>query len=307
VEAYERFYAEETKDGPPPPRPVPHESVHQTAKVQISSSSSSIHPKPVQTTTALSRESSLASSAGASLSRGDSMDATDGAGEFPAAESGKFFFYNPNAKAGERSTKKADKEEKKKKKKAAKVVDVGDGTADVDVNPNPKPKPRREKPKKSSATPEAAPETEDKKTAADMGSIVARLEEDRDDYLAAVKALSDLGPAPPASSTPFLHWTEYREIRSSSPDDGSVSARGPDADQVHHREASRGGAPCEGAPRHRRRRRHARASTLAPVPGRLPADPGAEAVALGSSGVRRSYRRGRGRRGRRRVDVRRRR
>ena len=220
VEAYERFYAEETIDGPPPPRPVPHESVHQTAKVQISSSSSSIHPKPVQTT-ALSRESSLASSAGASLSRGDSMDATDGAGEFPAAESGKFFFYNPNAKAGERSTKKADKEEKKKKKKAAKVVDVGDGTADVDVNPNPNPKPRREKPKKSSATPEAAPETEDKKTAADMGSIVARLEEDRDDYLAAVKALSDLGPAPPASSTPFLHWTEYREIRL-SPEDGSV-------------------------------------------------------------------------------------
>ena len=59
-----------------------------------------------------------------------------------------------------------------------------------------------------------------------MGSIVARLEEDRDDYLAAVKALSDLGPAPPASSTPFLHWTEYREIRLSL-HDGSVSHADP--------------------------------------------------------------------------------
>ena len=44
------------------------------------------------------------------------MDATIvGAGEFPAAESGKFFFYNPNANAGERKEKKSDKEEKKKK------------------------------------------------------------------------------------------------------------------------------------------------------------------------------------------------
>lgn len=139
------------------------------------------------------------------------MDATIvGAGEFPAAESGKFFFYNPNANAGERKEKKRDKEEKKKKK-SAKVVDVGDGTAPVDA-----PKPKRDKPKKSPPAPkpiaETSPTNEDKKTAADMGSIVARLEEDRDDYLAAVKALSDLGEAPPVSPPPFLHWTEYREI-----------------------------------------------------------------------------------------------
>ena len=199
VEAYERFYAEAVGDAPPPP---PRPSLDERTTV-------SSPPRPAA---ALSRSSSFASSAGASLSRGDSgLDATIvGAGEFPAAESGKFFFYNPNANAGERKEKKSDKEEKKKKK-SAKVVDVGDGTAPVDA-----PKPKRDKPKKSPPAPEPIAETsptnEDKKTAADMGSIVARLEEDRDDYLAAVKALSDLGEAPPVSPPPFLHWTEYREI-----------------------------------------------------------------------------------------------
>lgn len=201
VEAYERFYAEAVGDAPPPP---PRPSLDERTTV-------SSPPRP-PTAAALSRSSSFASSAGASLSRGDSgLDATIvGAGEFPAAESGKFFFYNPNANAGERKEKKGDKEEKKKKK-SPKVVDVGDGTAPVDA-----PKPKRDKPKKSPSAPEPIAETsptnEDKKTAADMGSIVARLEEDRDDYLAAVKALSDLGEAPPVSPPPFLHWTEYREI-----------------------------------------------------------------------------------------------
>lgn len=207
VEAYERFYAEAVGDAPPPP---PRPSLNERTTV----SSPPGPPKPTvpPSAAALSRSSSFASSAGASLSRGDSgLDATIvGAGEFPAAESGKFFFYNPNANAGERKEKKRDKEEKKKKK-SAKVVDVGDGTAPVDA-----PKPKRDKPKKSPPAPkpiaETSPTNEDKKTAADMGSIVARLEEDRDDYLAAVKALSDLGEAPPVSPPPFLHWTEYREI-----------------------------------------------------------------------------------------------
>lgn len=207
VEAYERFYAEAVGDAPPPP---PRPSLNERTTV----SSPPGPPKPTvpPSAVALSRSSSFASSAGASLSRGDSgLDATIvGAGEFPAAESGKFFFYNPNANAGERKEKKRDKEEKKKKK-SAKVVDVGDGTAPVDA-----PKPKRDKPKKSPPAPkpiaETSPTNEDKKTAADMGSIVARLEEDHDDYLAAVKALSDLGEAPPVSPPPFLHWTEYREI-----------------------------------------------------------------------------------------------
>ena len=153
VEAYERFYAEAVGDAPPPP---PRPSVDERTTV-------SSPPRPAA---ALSRSSSFASSAGASLSRGDSgLDATIvGAGEFPAAESGKFFFYNPNANAGERKEKKGDKEEKKKKK-SPKVVDVGDGTAPVDA-----PKPKRDKPKKSPSAPEPIAETsptnEDKKTAA---------------------------------------------------------------------------------------------------------------------------------------------
>ena len=183
VEAYERFYAEAVGDAPPPP---PRPSLDERTTV-------SSPPRP-PTAAALRRSSSFASSAGASLSRGDSgLDATIvGAGEFPAAESGKFFFYNPNANAGERKEKKGDKEEKRRKSPRW----LTSATAPrLWTRPSQSETSRRNLLRPEPIA-EASPTNEDKKTAADMGSIVARLEEDRDDYLAAVKALSDLGEAP---------------------------------------------------------------------------------------------------------------
>ena len=167
---------------------------------------------PPRPAVALSRSSSFASSAGrrCRVVIPDWMRRLSAQGSFRRRSRANFFFYNPNANAGERKEKKSDKEEKKKKK-SAKVVDVGDGTAPVDA-----PKPKRDKPKKSLPAPEPIAETsptnEDKKTAATWARSSRGLEENRDDYLAAVKALSDLGEAPPVSPPPFLHWTEYREI-----------------------------------------------------------------------------------------------
>ena len=197
----------------------------------------------------------------------------DGAGEFPAAESGKFFFYNPNAKAGEGGTKKADKEEKKKKKKAAKVVDVGDGdrgpwTCTLTLTRSR----GGRKPKKSSATPEAAPATEDKKTAADMGSIVARLEEDRGRLPRGGESVErtsgQLRPRRPRRSSTGRSTARFGQVSTTDPCHNTRTRRGssPPPGSVARAARPREGSAASTAAA----RRHARASTLAPVPGRPP-------------------------------------